>query len=312
MKRFSLILMAFVVVLFTQCKKEDPAQENSDTAKIVPITLEMPTGGSKTDFSGFLTDPHNQNAVINWGNTQGTETIYLAVPNIEIYNPVNGTLLYENKVAQMVPLTATVNETSSKVTFTGSVDSRILENGKSYQLYYFGNKGGQDIMNDNVLVGKTMSFDGQDGTRENLGNYHFAVLDVTVYADYGNNADHLAESYTIKSSYPNFTSMMAIALLDLEGETTLEGTAAIESLTVQFNESANVYETTYSATTGITLNNTSAKSFIALCPSDVNSKLECSKGTYTFAEGVDANFAYYVFNTVTDEIEPLKWIPSTK
>lgn len=304
--------MAFVVVLFTQCKKEDPAQENSDTAKIVPIKLEMPIGGSKTDFSGFLTDPHNQSAVINWGNAQGTETIYLAVPNIEIYNPVNGTLFYENKVAQMVPLTATVNETSSKVTFTGSVDARILENGKSYQLYYFGNKGGQDIMNDNVLVGKTMSFDGQDGTRENLGNYHFAVLDVAVYADYGNNTDHLAESYTIKSSYPNFTSMMAIALLDLEGETTLEGTAAIESLTVKFNESANVYETTYSATTGITLNNTSAKSFIALCPSDVNSKLECSKGTYTFAEGVDANFAYYVFNTVTDEIEPLKWIPSTK
>ncbi len=304
--------MAFVVVLFTQCKKENPAQENSDTAKIVPITLEMPIGGSKTDFSDFLTDPHNQSAVINWGNAQGKETIYLAVPNIEIYNPVDGTLLYENKVAQMVPLTATVSETSSKVTFVGSVDARILENGKSYQLYYFGNKGGQDIMNDNVLVGKTMSFDGQDGTRENLGNYHFAALDVTVYADYGNNADHLAESYTIKSSYPNFTSMMAIALLDLEGETTLEGTAAIESLTVQFNESANVYETTYSATTGITLNNTSAKSFIALCPSDVNSKLECSKGTYTFAEGVDANFAYYVFNTVTDEIEPLKWIPSTK
>lgn len=312
MKRFSLILMAFVVVLFTQCKKENPAQENSDTAKIVPIKLEMPIGGSKTDFSGFLTDPHNQSAVINWGNAQGTETIYLAVPNIEIYNPVDGTSYYEKKVAQMVPLTATVNETSSKVTFTGSVDARILENGKSYQLYYFGNKGGQDIMNDNVLVGKTMSFDGQDGTRENLGNYHFAVLDVTVYADYGNNADHLADSYTIKSSYPNFTSMMAIALLDLEGETTLEGTAAIESLTVKFNESANVYETTYSATTGITLNNTSAKSFIALCPSDVNSKLECSKGTYTFAEGVDVNFAYYVFNTVTDEIEPLKWIPSTK
>lgn len=312
MKRFSLILMAFVVVLFTQCKKENPAQENSDTAKIVPIKLEMPIGGSKTDFSGFLTDPHNQSAVINWGNAQGTETIYLAVPNIEIYNPVDGTFFYENKVAQMVPLTATVNETSSKVTFVGSVDARILENRKSYQLYYFGNKGGQDIMNDNVLVGKTMSFDGQDGTRENLGNYHFAVLDVTVYADYGNNADHLADSYTIKSSYPNFTSMMAIALLDLEGETTLEGTAAIESLTVKFNESANVYETTYSATTGITLNNTSAKSFIALCPSDVNSKLECSKGTYTFAEGVDANFAYYVFNTVTDEIEPLKWIPSTK
>ena len=304
--------MAFVVVLFTQCKKENPAQENSDTAKIVPIKLEMPIGGSKTDFSGFLTDPHNQSAVINWGNAQGTETIYLAVPNIEIYNPVDGTFFYENKVAQMVPLTATVNETSSKVTFVGSVDARILENRKSYQLYYFGNKGGQDIMNDNVLVGKTMSFDGQDGTRENLGNYHFAVLDVTVYADYGNNADHLADSYTIKSSYPNFTSMMAIALLDLEGETTLEGTAAIESLTVKFNESANVYETTYSATTGITLNNTSAKSFIALCPSDVNSKLECSKGTYTFAEGVDANFAYYVFNTVTDEIEPLKWIPSTK
>ncbi len=303
--------MAFVVVLFTQCKKENPAQENSDTAKIVPIKLEMPIGGYKTDFSGFLTDPHNQSAVINWGNAQGKETIYLAVPNIEIYNPVDGTLLYENKVAQMVPLTATVNETSSKVTFTGSIDARILENGKSYQLYYFGNKGGQDIMNDNVLVGKTMSFDGQDGTRENLGNYHFAVLDVTVYADYGNNA-HLAESYTIRSSYPNFTSMMAIALLDLEGEITLEGTAAIESLTVQFNESANVYETTYSATTGITLNNTSAKSFIAMCPSDVNSKLECSKGTYTFAEGVDANFAYYVFNTVTDEIEPLKWIPSTK
>ena len=312
MKRFSLILMAFVVVLFTQCKKENPAQENSDTAKIVPIKLEMPIGGSKTDFSGFLTDPHNQSAVINWGNAQGSETIYLAVPNIEIYHPVEGTLYNEKKVAQMVPLTATVNETSSKVTFTGSVDARILENRKSYQLYYFGNKGGQDIMNDNVLVGKTMSFDGQDGTRENLGNYHFAVLDVTVYADYGNNADHLAESYTIKSSYPNFTSMMAIALLDLEGETTLEGTAAIESLTVKFNESANVYETTYSATTGITLNNTSAKSFIALCPSNVNSKLECSKGTYTFAEGVDANFAYYVFNTVTDEIEPLKWIPSTK
>lgn len=301
MKKITYIMLVFVMVLFTQCRPDNNSK--NDEPNMVPITFNLPTNNGKTDFSDFLTNPYTQNAIIEW-NHSGVETIFLAVPDIVIHSPEYGTT-FKNECAQLVPLTA-ICDGSSELEFTGTIDSRILQNGYAYTLYYFGNNGGEDIIDDyGKVIGKTMSFDGQDGTRENLGDYHVACINVAIYAKYDEN--NLAESYTISSSYPNFTSMTGIALLDLEGETTLGGSAAANSLTVKFNEDLNKYETITSDVKGIQLDNTTNSAFISLSPSAKGSILECGKGTYTFQKGLKANTVHYKFNTATNEIQPLDW-----
>lgn len=306
MRKLSLALLALVLVLFTQCEKE-PLPQNNDE-KMVPIRFEVPVNDGKTDFSDFLTDHNTQNAVINWNST-GTETIYLAVPNIRIYHPVTGDVLYEDNVAQMVSLTAECNG-SSKLVFSGSVNSRILEDGKSYTLYYFGNNGGQDIIDETngKLVGKTMSFENQDGLRESLGNYHVAILDVSVKANL--NTSNVATSYQIMSSYPDFTSLTSIALLDLEGESKLEGTAVPQEFKLEFDSESNTYKTTYTMSeSGLTLDGATSNSFITLFPTSAGTTLECGKGQYVFENGVESNSVYYSYNATSQEIGPLKWQP---
>lgn len=317
MKKLSLLLIAFSMVLFTQCDK-DPIEEtnNTDGAKMVPISFNLPVDGSKTDFSDFLTDPNTQHPTINWNKT-GTETVYLAVPNMIIYNPTTGDELVNEPCAQLVPLTATCNENNKTLTFTGTVDTRILEDGKSYTLYYFGNNNGEDtdIKDENgKLIGKKINFEGQDGSRTNLGNYHVAMLDVRVRAKMNNNnTSHLAESYDITASYPNFTSQIAIAYLDLAGQTSISDISTeqnlVSSVEVKFNGTTNIYDVTPTTTRKLQLgNNVESNSFIALWPTSGNTTINCVKGSYTFTDGIEANSVYYTYNTSEHKIEPLPWV----
>ncbi|MBR5146565.1 MAG: hypothetical protein IKW54_02940 [Bacteroidales bacterium] len=302
MKKITYLMLAFVLALFTQCSPNNG--NNDEESKMLPVKFTVPIDGGKSDFTDFLTNPFTQNAIINWNST-GVETVYLAVPDVIIHSAEYGTD-FINKCAQLVPLTA-ICDGSSELVFTGSIDSRIIHDGYAYTLYYFGNNGGEDIYREETskIVGKTMSFDGQDGTRENLGNYHVACINVAVNAEYNN--DNIAQSYNITSPYPKLSSMMSVALLDLDGESYLNGTAAIKSMSIMFDEESNEYKHSYSTETGLELNNTSSSAFIALCPSSQGSVLECSKGCHTFEKGIKANTVHYNYNTVTHKIEALDW-----
>lgn len=308
MKKLSLIIIALAAVLFTQCKKEESnTEQTSQDSREIPVRLTLTNNdGSRTNFSDFLTDPNSPHATINWNKT-GVETIYMAVPNIVIKNPITGTVYETIECAQMVPLVAECNG-SEKLVFTGSISPSFLENGKSYTLYYFGNKTPNlTYSNENGnLLGCEMTFNGQNGKRENLGNYHAALLDVSVSVpEYDENG--IATSFELVASVPNFTSMTSVAYLDLEGVSELSGTAVTESLSVAYNAAKNKFETTY-VNAPIDLDPTMTnESFVTLCPTAAGTTLECTKGTYTFENGVAANGVYYAFDPETNTIQPLQW-----
>lgn len=306
MKKLSLIIIALAAVLFTQCKKEESntEQTSQDSTRKVPVTFTIANNdGSRTNFSDFLTDPDSPHATINWNKT-GVETVYMAVPNLVIKNPLNGVTLFTEECAQMVPLKAECDG-SAKLVFKGEINPSFLVDGMSYTLYYFGNQEPEITYVDGKALGCKMSFDGQNGTRENLGNYHAALLDVKVIVpEY--DANGVAVSFNLEASAPNFTSITSVAYLDLDGESQLNGTAVTKSLSIEFNDVQNTYTTSYEVAS-VSLNATTNESFIALCPTAAGTKLECTKGTYTFESGVAANGVYYAFDLETNTIQPLQW-----
>ena len=63
MKKITTIMLALMMVLFTQCKKENITDTNTNTdVKKVRIKCEIPMGGDKaekSDFTNLLTDGSN-------------------------------------------------------------------------------------------------------------------------------------------------------------------------------------------------------------------------------------------------------------
>lgn len=278
MRKLSLIIIAFTLVLFTQCKKETITENTNPVGEdggMVPITLELPVdNGAKTNFEDFLTNPLDPKGTIKWG--PGTETVYLAVPNKIIYDDETGVELVNQPYAQMIPLTGTLQDEGTSIIFTGNVDKRILTDGYSYTLYYFGNTGGNkkevfsQYFNRNIISSVSMSLDDQDGSRDNLGDYHFATLDIHVHAEFepvqlpNGQQGQVAKSYDIHTNYPYFTTQVAIAYLDFtdldetdpSGEGSLEGfylynnsndnsVQMPNSVIVEFNNGSNTYNIDY-------------------------------------------------------------------
>lgn len=351
MRKLSLIIVAFTLVLFTQCKKEKITENTNPVGldgRMVPITLELPVdNGAKTDFGSFLTNPSDPQGTIKW-RTDEEETVYLAVPDIKVTNPLTGQpTVYE--CAQMIPLVGTltqamVDQGQKYITFAGEVNSAVLNSGVSYTLYYFGNTGGDTtqvkntFLDQKVVSSVSMSLHGQDGSRDNLGNYHFASLDgVHVHVTTGN--DGLPSSYAIHANNRFFTSQVAIAYLDLTNiEITdlnldlyedpndelgyfLYGKDSYvvnpNEIAVVFNRGNNTYEVSYIALEDsegdqfIKLNEgVKTKidgSFIVLAP-DVTSIKAVGEGTYTFKDGgTEANHVYYSKNIATNTISTLEW-----
>lgn len=350
MRKLSLIIIAFTLVLFTQCKKEKITENTNPVGldgRMVPITLELPVdNGAKTDFGSFLQNPSDPQGTIKW-KAGVTETVYLAVPNVEVTNPLTGQLT-SYPCAQMIPLTGTMTEGAKYITFAGGVNSAVLNSGGSYTLYYFGNTGGDTTqvtnkyLNQKVVSSVSMSLHGQDGSRDNLGDYHFASLEgVHVHVTTGN--DGLPSSYAIHASNRFFTSQVAIAYLDFANieKTDInpysddpeelgyylygkdKSVVNPHEIAVVFNSGSNTYEVSYEAREDsegdnfIKLNEgVKTKidgSFIALAPG-VTSIKAYGEGTYTFKEdgadgATEANHVYYSKNIATNTLSPLEWTP---
>ena len=273
MKKITTILMALMVLCFTQCKKQ---VDNEATGRMVKVSCTIPINkGSKSDFTNLMED-----GSIKWST--GTERIYLALPNET--NP------------QIVELTAFSTLQSSELAFEGEVDENLINEGDEYEVWYLGNSKNLDVPyitenkvgEDEIITSVSGSIAEQSGSIGDLGYCHIAKVSVTAVEEDGE---------IILPLRGVLKNQIAIAYLDLDSVAELSG-AAIKGTeyNLQYNDSTNKYDfvVTESATATINVTAGTSKSFIVLLPNDNNNViLKCSKGGYEFKKGVEGNKFYY-------------------
>ena len=282
MKKALTILMALMVLCFTQCKK--PIDELTGRKVKVSCTIPINKGGGRSDLTNLMED-----GSIKWST--GTERIYLALPNET--NP------------QIIELTAFSTLQSSELAFEGEVDENLLEEGEEYEVWYLGNSKNlddpyitenkdEDIITrisgsiEDIITSISGSIAEQSGSIGDLGYCHIARVSVTAVREDGE---------IILPLRGVLKNQIAIAYLDLEGVEELSG-AAIKGTeySLQYNESANKYDfvVTENATATINVTNGTSKSFVVLLPNENNNViLKSSKGGYEFKKGVESNKFYY-------------------
>ena len=290
MKKIFTVLMALMLLAvaftFTQCKPDGGNERK------IKVRCDMPMNNGATatrsDFCNLLVDDS-----IFWST--GIERLYLAIPG---------------RNYQMVELIANNNEPQANVLeFEGEVDIDLVEEGKEYEVWYFGNSKnlGTPYITENkdgdVIRGISGSIATQSGKQEDLGYCHFAKTKVK--AKYEGSEVVLP----LKGILDN---EMAIAYLELNGITELKGEAIVGTeYNFQYNGSNYELVVTEDANAKINVTDGTAKSFIAFFPNDKNgAKLECKRGVknlfYEFKKGILAEKFYYRF--ISDmEKAPLKW-----
>ena len=189
MKKIFLILFASLFA-FTQCGK-DPETNNDDT-KMVSISGKIDTDNGKSDIA-------IPGGNISW---KGEESIFIAVP------------AHGDFPARLVEMR---NTASGGNAFQGEAPKGLIESGKNYEIWYFGNNGEgvnnvtniYNIYNgERVLQGKTISFEEQTGLLENIGDFHIAKGTVSFVQN--NNTGNLTFSRPV-----SFETQMAIAYMSL-------------------------------------------------------------------------------------------------
>ena len=271
MKKALTILMALMVLCFTQCKK--PIDELTGRKVKVRCTIPI-SNGSRSDLTNIIED-----GSIKWST--GTERIYLALPNET--NP------------QIVELAAFSTLQSSELAFEGEVDENLINEGEEYEVWYLGNSKNLDVPyitenknDDNIITSVSGSIAEQSGSIGDLGYCHIAKVSVTAVEEDGE---------IILPLRGVLKNQIAIAYLDLDSVAELSG-AAIKGTeyNLQYNESTNKYDfvVTESATATINVTAGTTTSFIVLLPNENNNViLKSSKGGYEFKKGVESNKFYY-------------------
>lgn len=225
MRRNTLFIIAMLamVLTFSQCKKDDIKPTTGEVTNTITLNFTPNNGGGKTVF-----DP--EHVSFAWS---GTEYIYVGGSN---HTGCLGTL--------------SGTETSGSITFTGSItqpdDEEVLH------FFYLGNdKTGGSI--------PTLDFSNQDGTIENVTNYHIGIGSATYHDG--------------TTSYSTTLGMaMAIAYFDVSGyvdsnsdaeKVFLHGDGIYSTATVNYQEG-----TITGATKGyINMGTASSGKYIALIPS---------------------------------------------
>jgi hypothetical protein len=254
MKKLVLITTALVLTLtFSQCKKNDNQPSSEEGTIMLTFSPTNGNSGSKTVF-----DPSNVSFA--WS---GTEYIYVGGSN------------HENCLGT---LSGTLN--ASSITFTGSITEPT--NGEELYFFYLGNdKTGGSV--------STLDFSSQDGTIENVTNYHVAIGSTTYN-----------EGSTNYSATLNMA--MSIAYFDVSGF--VNSNEEAETVCLHGNE---VYATaTVDYQTGTITGNTkgclsmgtaNAGKYVALIPStESETTLEFNSdsktGEMTFLRGIRAGKFY--------------------
>ncbi len=284
MKKIFTVLMALMLLVFTQCKPDGGDGEK------VRVRCNIPVGnGTRSDFCDLLS-----NDSVYWST--GMERVYLAIPND--LNP------------QLVELTVNNSEAKANVLeFEGEVNKNLLEDGKEYEVWYFGNSKNlgtpyiTETKDGNVIRGISGSIATQSGYQTDLGYCHIAKT--TVRAK--NNGTEI--DLPLRGVLNN---EMAIAYLELDNVNSLGGDAVLGTeYNFQYNGSDFEFVVTEDPNAKITVTNGEAKSFVVLFPNDkTGAKLECKRGLknlfYEFKKGILAEKFYYRF--ISDmEKAPLRW-----
>ena len=299
MKKLTTILLALMVVLFTQCKKDNIDSNDNDydnETRKVKVRCEIPLGnGTRSDFSNLMTD-----GSIKWST--GTERIYLAV--------------HHETNAQIVELTAEATLPATILAFEGEVDETILTDGETYNVWYLGNSqnlGENSYVTTTETNGIITSVNGsianQSGSLEDLGHHHIAKAEVTATLESDGN-------YTLPL-HGTLQNQIAIAYMDLTDVTKLSGDAIIgtdyslEYSNGEYNfviseESKEINITPRSVS--LSVSESSSSSFVVLLPNS-NTNVDITNNNYykyAFKDGIAASSLYYRY--ISDvEMGTLKW-----
>lgn len=313
-----LIVATFMLLLLTQCRKEEEVYDNekyhTEEPEMVPVRFKIPVDKMRSDFGDLF--PLGK---IGWGNEKKEEYIYLAAPEAYEYYHIRTGLHY---VGMLFELRADISEGDDTLFFEGKVYNLLHAYGKpetEFYIYYFGNNGaapeGSNVTDINRvvsythLIGKTVTFDNQTGSVDNVGDFHVAKARVTLDPIDGILGVKL-KGYNVTMEEP-LKSITSLALLDLEGESKLEGSATrLKSLTVMCMEDSVFTEQFEYDTLGYidVSDNAGDRSLITLLPTEEKVTLECSKGKYEFTNGIKSNYVYFEENGATlEEAQPLIW-----
>ena len=284
MKRVITILIALLVLGFTQCKPAPEGGDENNTEK-VRISCNLPVNNSgKSDFANIMGD-----GTINWSN--GRECIYLAIHGD---NP------------QIVELEGFAENKPSLLEFTGEVSKDLIVSGNEYDIWYFGHSqqlsdSYYNLADDGSKLSGSIA--NQSGRLEDLGYCHIASTKVIA----------TIENDKIKlTPIGAFNSQMAIALLDLENVSELYGNSIIGTeYSLEYNGEEYELKVIRSEST-INVESATGISYIVLFPNNEKERLLKSKQgnkvyAYTFHNGIRADNKYYRIASDGQTYESLIW-----
>ena len=282
MKKTITILMALMVLFFTQCKPmPEGGDENSRKVKVnctIPIN-----NGDRSDFTNLM-----ETGKVNW--SEGYERVYLAV---------------HGETPQIIELVSWAEGTPSNLEFTGEAAEGLIMSGEEYDIWYFGHSQQLEtpyFSNDGESL--TGSIANQSGRLEDLGYSHIAKTTVTAV----NEKDEV--KLNLKGTLAN---QIAIALLDLENVEELYGDAIVGTeYTLSYDGERYELDVTEDNNAKIEVESASGISYVALLPNDKNeSMIKHKKGdktyAYTFHGEIKANKIYYRSGLDGTTPEALKW-----
>lgn len=283
MKKLFAVLMALMVLCFTQCK---PVPEGGDDeVRMVKISCTIPlNNGNRSDFTNLMSD-----GLVNWSN--GTERVYLAIPGAN---------------HQIIELAAVAEGNPSLLEFTGEAAEGLVTPG-NYDIWYFGHS--QQTYTPYVsLKADGSKLEGsiakQSGRLKDLGYCHIAKTTVKAVLDDGNVRLNLTGI---------LESQVAIVLMDLTYVDELYGEAIVGTeYALEYNGSNYELNVTPDSEAVIDVEKSGGISYIALFPNSkkgatINYKQIISSYEYKFHKGIDANKVYYRYASDGLSPEALKW-----
>ena len=308
MKKLFTILMALLVLGFTQCKPEPESWENDEDTRTVKVTCEIPmNNGTRSDFTYLLPD-----GVINW--SKGTEYVYVAIHGGE---------------PQIIQLKKEVIENNlSTLIFEGEAAKGLIKTDQEYSIWYFGHFAPYIEKNENTPSDrenpqyyykvkqdgdKYTSIEGsiakQSGKLSELGYCHIATTTVKA-TTVGDEVKLILDAV--------FNNQIAILLLNLENVDERYGLYgdAIKGTeyTLAYDEEKGRFmlDVTYNPSAKIDVVGAEAGiSYIALFPNNTeNTEIRYRDGDnvcqYIMNGTIDANSFYYN-GTGEQNIDVLPW-----
>ena len=280
MKKTFTILMALMVLCFSQCKKPN----NEEIGGKVKVSCTIPiNNGEKSDFTNLM-----DSGKINWSD--GRECVYLAIHGS---NP------------QIIELESWADGTPSKLEFEGEAAEDLITSGEEYDIWYFGHSHQLETPyynNDGDSL--TGSISNQTGRLEDLGYCHIAKTKVIAVAENGE------VKLNLKGTLSN---QIAIALLDLENVEELYGDAIIGTeYTLSYKGERYELEVTEDDKAKIDVESASGISYVVLLPNTnketmIKHKKEDKTYAYTFHNGIKGNKLYYRSGIDGTTAEALRW-----